>query len=753
MAGSLESIGALKGALEAVIAGSVSSSGATAWHQKLDAFLSEVHERVATGTLNDRDFLQRLWDIDAISATGNGTVKIAPALDDPEFKNWFVAQAMEPLPTDDALVESWLTQFWRDLNARTQALCGRTPRLKNSRVLCALFPAHFTSLADVGSLLKLHEELGGSTGDHPVRAHKAIRARIDEALGPVPADDRAGFILRISLPWFLFERINRDAASGTTLDPSAPTNELQPLPATLRRKGLTALKGGFQTLLSFMEDLSEGVTRDEFASLMKQANPDLADSSIGTAINVVAREFDLCRRTGDTYRLSARGINLRQSQDPDDLQDHLLTKIFGIDHVLKWLEKQTATKPELMALLQAAHPGWTVDFAPSSLVGWMTSLDLITVGQDKRYFLTARGRGWCARITWTPEPLPKTGDAVQEILEESSSAPLELPKFDALFKGIESLVAGRLRFPPDLVQQLHAGLWAHPIRHLAVLTGISGSGKTQLALNYALALTGSEATDTTYVRVIPVQPGWFDPAPLLGYVNPLHDKSYRSAPFVELLLRAASDPSHPYVAILDELNLSHPEQYLAPVLSAMETHGWIDLHQISDGLSPMPQRVQYPANLCIIGTLNMDETTHGLSDKVLDRAYTLEFWKIDVDDYPGWAVIDLSTQAKGRVKAVLTSLSQCLSPVRLHFGMRTIDDVLRYLAFREGMGGQQEDALDAAVYAKVLPKLRGDSSPKFHQALQATLDVLEKHQLSRCATKVKDMQQDLQTTGFARFWR
>lgn len=753
MAGSLESIGALKGALEAVMVGSASSKGANNWYVGLDTFLQEVRQRISNGTLNDRNFLQRLWDDDVVAGTGNGTVKISPALDDQSFREWFVTQAMEPLPADDSAAEAWLTQFWIDLNTRTKALCGRTPRLKNSRVLCALYPAHFTTVADVGALLKLHEEMGGMTKDHPVRAHRAIMVRIDEALGAVPADAWPQFIRRLCLPWYLFKHIDKDSASDLTSDANAPSSALIPLPATLRRKGLTAIKGSFQTLLGFMEDLSEGVTREEFSSLMKQANPDLAENSIGTAINVVVREFDLCRRDGDIYRLSARGINLRQTQDPDELADHLLTKVFGVDHVLKRLEGQAETKPGLMSLLQSVHPGWTTDFAPSALVGWMASLDLIFLGKDKRYILTERGERWCEQISWSPEALPKSTDDVQEVLENTSSTALVLPNFVDISKRIETLVAGRLRFDPELLEQLHAGLWAHPVRHLSVLTGISGSGKTQLALHYALALTGSDAADSTYVRVIPVQPGWFDPAPLLGYVNPIQDTSYRSAPFVELLLRAASDPGHPYVAILDELNLSHPEQYLAPVLSAMETHGWIDLHQMSDGLSPVPQRVQYPANLCIIGTLNMDETTHGLSDKVLDRAYTLEFWNIDVDAFPGWSAVGLSSAAKERARDVLKSLVQCLAPVRLHFGWRTIDDVLRYLAFREGMGGSQADALDAAIYAKVLPKLRGDSSPRFQKALQDTIDVLQKNELKRCTEKVKAMQEDLQSTGSARYWR
>jgi hypothetical protein len=330
---------------------------------------------------------------------------------------------------------------------------------------------------------------------------------------------------------------------------------------------------------------------------------------------------------------------------------------------------------------------------------------------------------------------------------------MALPKLAEVSKRIESLSAGRLRFDGDLVEQLHAGLWAHPIRHFAVLTGISGSGKTQLALSYALALTGSDESSSAYVRVIPVQPGWFDPAPLLGYVHPLQDTSYRSAPFLELLLRAANDPQRPYVAILDEMNLSHPEQYLAPVLSAMETHGWIDLHQLGDGYTGVPPRVQYPANLSIIGTVNMDETTHGLSDKVLDRAYTLEFWSIDVDAFPGWSNVELKEESRDRARKVLRELVACLAPVRLHFGWRTIDDVLKNLVFRQAVGSSHSDALDAAIYAKVLPKIRGDASGRFQKALDDTLEVLKSNGLVRCESKLKEMREDLRTSGSARYWR
>lgn len=750
MAGKLESDAALKAHLDAVLAANAASKGAMDWVDELAAFFAEVQAAIPL-RLHDPAYLRRLWDENPVSATGNGTVKIANAIDNEGFRQWFANQVTQPLSAEDGPAEARLTQLYEELRERLTQLCGRTPRLKMNRVLCAVYPQHFTSLADLGALFFFHKELGGSGSDHPVRAHKAIRRRVDELLGPAAPDDKREVARRVGIPWLIYERIADDGASPS-LVPAATPDALKPLPATLRRKGLTAMKGGFQTLLSYLEDLREGVTKDEFTSLIKASNPDLAPTSLIAAINVVAREFDLCRRDGDTYRLSARGLNLAETQDPDELTDHLLTKVLGVDHVLKRLEGATATKVDLISMLQSVHPGWTTDFAPSSLLGWLASLDVIAVSDDKQYRLTDRGKRWAEMVTWKPEKLPKPAEVEQE-LAQATAGVVKLPTFPELLERLDQLVGGRLVIDANLVAQLHAGLWSHEVRHFAVLTGISGSGKTQLALQYARALTHSAAGDSTQVRVIPVQPGWYDPSPLLGYVNPIHDASYRSAPFLELLLRAESDPGRPYVAILDELNLSHPEQYLAPVLSAMETHDWIDLHQLGDAVAGVPMRVPYPANLAIIGTLNMDETTHGLSDKVLDRAYTLEFWDIDVGAFPGWVKLDLARELKDKTREVLGDLVQALAPVRLHFGWRIIDEVLRYLKFQGSLGRTDVQALDEVIYAKVLPKLRGESSPRFQKALGDALEVLQKHQLRRCVGKLAGMQDDLRATGSTRFWR
>lgn len=751
MPNKLEDTDSLRANLEAVLAGPANSAFAIGWYSRLASFLTEVRAAVPT-KLTDRAFLSRLWDDNPVSAIGNGTVKIGPALDSDEFIDWFTQHASITLPADPVQAEASLTSLYDELKSRLGTLCGRTPHLKLNRVLCALFPDYFTTIADVGALRYLHREMGGLQKDHPVHAHITIRRRIDEVLGPVAASDPAEKVRRMCLPWMLYDRLTSGKPSEASIPDNVKQSQLTPLPATLRRKGLTSLRGGFQTLLGFLPALDEGLTRDEFTDMIHQSNPDLAPQSIGSFINVVAREFDLCTREDDLYRLSARGINLLESQDPHDLADHLLTRVLGIDHVIHALSSGPKTKAELVTLLQKANPGWTTDFGPTSQLGWLTSLGAIKLNATRQYQLSDLGQRWNELVTWEPEFLPKPAETIEE-LQATVEDKVQLPTWPTLFARLKEAVGGRLTFDEGLVKQLHAGLWFHPVRHFAVLTGISGSGKTQLALNYALALCGEQTTNQETVKVVPIQPGWFDPSPLLGYVNPIQQSAYRSAPFLELLLRASENPNRPYVAVLDEMNLSHPEQYLAPILSAMETHGAIDLHQLADGTTETPKSIRYPANLAIIGTVNMDETTHGLSDKLLDRAFTLEFWNIKVSDFPRWQSTGLAAPLRQKAQLVLEALMQALAPVRLHFGWRTIDDVLNYLVFAAGLGTTDAQALDDALYAKVLPKLRGESTKRFDAALQAARDIAKEHGLLRCYEKLGSMQMDLVETGTTRFWR
>jgi 5-methylcytosine-specific restriction protein B len=186
----------------------------------------------------------------------------------------------------------------------------------------------------------------------------------------------------------------------------------------------------------------------------------------------------------------------------------------------------------------------------------------------------------------------------------------------------------------------------------------------------------------------------------------------------------------------------------------METGDQIELHAQDDDVDEIPSSVAYPANLLIIGTVNMDETTHGLSDKVLDRASVIEFWDIDTDAYPGWASSGLEAGNVAELKAVLKQLSAAFRPVRLHFGWRTIGDVLGYVrAAHAGGAITFTEAVDHAVYGKILPKLRGEDSPRLRTALSEAKQLLESRQLPKSLEKLQQLSDDLARLGSARFWR
>ncbi|MGH3851210.1 MAG: hypothetical protein ACRDRT_16220, partial [Pseudonocardiaceae bacterium] len=99
-------------------------------------------------------------------------------------------------------------------------------------------------------------------------------------------------------------------------------------------------------------------------------------------------------------------------------------------------------------------------------------------------------------------------------------------------------------------------------------------------------------------------------------------------------------------------------------------------------------------------------------------------------------------------------LVAALRPVRLHFGWRTISDVMGYI--REALRWNVidfESALDQAIYSKVLPKLRGEDSPRIQRAFAAVQVVLKQNELTQSQAKMHELLEDLQYLGSARFWR
>jgi hypothetical protein len=227
----------------------------------------------------------------------------------------------------------------------------------------------------------------------------------------------------------------------------------------------------------------------------------------------------------------------------------------------------------------------------------------------------------------------------------------------------------------------------------------------------------------------------------LGFWNPI-TSSYERTAAIDLLLRAQSDPEHPYFLILDEMNLARVEYYFSDFLSAMESGEPIPLYSGEAHDDGVPSKLGIPSNLFVVGTVNVDETTHAFSPKVLDRASVIEFNDVlvmealfgadtaqtaepfrlaePVLDPRAFAVVkdeDRSSAKDDLVDSVgwyaerLVDLHGLLERYDRHFGYRVIDEITTYVALARARIGADDltlaTAFDLAVCQKVLPKLNG----------------------------------------------
>jgi len=721
-----------------------------AWCENLARYLNSVRGTSEKDRMSI-EFQQELWDGEVIAATGQGNVSVEAALQDAEFRRWVARLFSDSPGLNVRVAPALLRQTFERLKEKVVHYAGKTPRLKIFRVLATIYPGSFTTIADIGRMRRLHDQMFPARRSDDIERHRNVLDRLDEVLGPA-GFGMSGWAQRMTLPWFLLEQSQKS-------EPAQPADRLSPLPAIRRRRGMTPAKGSYQWVVRVLDFVGEGTTRDDLRAHLKQEHPGVKDATIEVKVNILRSELNVLVQEGDLLVPSEAGRRIVENDDPSALAPWLLTRILGLDHVLAELrDRGPVAQAAIIEMLQSIYPGWTSDFVPQSILGWLRSFGVTELSGDGRLQLTARGKEWAALIHWTPESL-----GPEEANEDERPAPaprvrpakIARPTFDDIY----AKMPASLHFTKDQIATLHAGLWLHDRRHFAILTGLSGSGKTSLASSYASALisltSGPESVERQFLTV-PVAPGWTDPTPLLGYLNPLRIGEYVRTPFLRLLLSCAAQPEKIHVAVLDEMNLSHPEQYLAPLLSGMELGNEpLVLHGEEEDVDGVPGRLdRYPANMVLIGTVNMDETTHGLSDKVLDRAITLEFWDIDLERYPRWGDRELQGPVEARVKEVLGDLLLVLSPVRLHFGWRVVDDVLDFMK-RTAEDGHlaPEVALDRIVYSKIVPKLRGYDSKEFRKVFDDCRQLLHRHGLKQSERKVVDLLRDLEATGSARFWR
>lgn len=210
-----------------------------------------------------------------------------------------------------------------------------------------------------------------------------------------------------------------------------------------------------------------------------------------------------------------------------------------------------------------------------------------------------------------------------------------------------------------------------------LLAGISGTGKSRKVQELAYATCprdgelDSDPTSPGNYCLIEVKPNWHDSTELLGYYSNLSGK-YILTDFIRFVYKAIQHPDVPFFVCLDEMNLAPVEQYFAEYLSVLETRKRIQNEQtgeyeivsaelitkksfqnvklksevdtpfeIGDDVAHdhkylytgedlevvkyiKENGLRLPQNLFVIGTVNMDDTTHQFSRKVIDRAFTIE---------------------------------------------------------------------------------------------------------------------------------
>lgn len=277
-----------------------------------------------------------------------------------------------------------------------------------------------------------------------------------------------------------------------------------------------------------------------------------------------------------------------------------------------------------------------------------------------------------------------------------------------------------LFYPVEDIRLLLGGL---AMSQLHVFQGISGTGKTSLAKAFTKAM-GGFCTD------IAVQAGWRDRDDLLGHFNAFERRFYEKD-CLQALYQAQTprwkDTCN--VILLDEMNLSRPEQYFAEFLSALEKNNSGE-RVISLSETALPgapnmlkngRQIWVPDNVWFIGTANHDETTNELADKTYDRSHVMTLPKqdhrFDIKDYQPASYSFRSLQDafdkackdhSGSMKSLLKELTandfttQLENDFGLGWGNRFEKQALRFIPVMLAAGASKGEALDHLLMSRVM---------------------------------------------------
>lgn len=352
---------------------------------------------------------------------------------------------------------------------------------------------------------------------------------------------------------------------------------------------------------------------------------------------------------------------------------------------------------------------------------------------------------------------------VEERLKELTSCPPVLKNIqgwkiaahqseqDAIHGVNQRLESSGLEYHPRTIYAFHTAMKVNETTQMAVLAGISGTGKSQLPRQYALGM------GIGFLQV-PVQPRWDSPQDLMGFYNYI-EKRFRPTDMARALyqLDAINNPDSEFrdrmmMILLDEMNLARVEYYFSDFLSRLESRPPAD-QVFNDNLRkdseieleiPMPRGIEAPRifpgyNLLFAGTMNEDESTQSLSDKVVDRANVLRFAAprriysgnaqtghladpkaLTQSQWSQWVTNEDSLQSS-QVSDFLDSMVEIMKAFKRPFGHRLGRAISVYVAnYPTVEGGNQLLApLADQVEMRLLPKLRGIEIDQAEQAFDA----------------------------------
>ena len=257
------------------------------------------------------------------------------------------------------------------------------------------------------------------------------------------------------------------------------------------------------------------------------------------------------------------------------------------------------------------------------------------------------------------------------------------------------------------------------VTKMIILQGMSGTGKTSLA--YAF---GEYLNNTTVV--VPIQPMWKERTDLIGYYNEFTKKFNETTLLYKMYEANYNDEI--YITVLDEMNIARVEYYFAEFLSLLELPNpeGRNLDVVTDKWETDPKllkkgKIRLPLNMWFIGTINNDDSTFAISDKVYDRAMVLNLntkarpfeapntgsHKISAEQLQGLfqkaqKEYKISDRNLRRIQALDKYM---IDNFKLTFGNRIMKQIKSYVPVIVGCGGTELQALDDIMSTKVFRKL------------------------------------------------